>query len=381
MSCAGPSRGVESPDPTPTVSCGAEFSGPGPVGGTPPPAIAPGREIGARSADVLATGATITGLEVVGNRSVPTELVVPILHSRKGEALSPAVVADDIRRLWRLEVFEDVQVHERASDRGVVLVFALRERPLIGRVRIASNDSEQNRWRAPARLPGSPYDPARLLRIAERQQARYAKEGYQQASVRVTHRRRPAARLVDICFTVERGRRFVLQAVSFAGNRALADPLLRAQLETAEGEVNTPGGVYRREWLARDIVRVQALYYERGFLAVEIVPPRLELDPVRGTATPVIEVREGVQYRLGVVEVIGEPATAANRLRSLFAGRSGDVFQRSAVTQWLQDIADMERAAGRQSPSVLPRTELHEERAVVDLWVEVTEAAPEAEGS
>lgn len=176
---------------------------------------------------------------------------------------------------------------------------------------------------------------------------------------------------MDICFAAELGRKYTLMDIAFTGNRTLPDRELRAKLATAEQKVNVRGGRYRADWLTRDLVHVQALYYDHGHLNAELGQPKLTLDDRRGIARVEVKVSEGPRFRYGTIEIAGEPAAPPASYRALFAGESGDFVVRSHVVAWIQTLEQRERDAGRTRPSVTPVTELDSERGILDLRVEI----------
>ena len=330
----------------------------------------------------------IAEIVIEGNRAVPTSLLGTAIESRVGAALEPEVVTADIRRLWQLEVLSDVQVRVEQKTAGPALIYRVVERPLIGAVTIVVDgkklaaEQAHSYWRRIRLLTGGVYDPWRVRRAANRAQTRYANDGYMRASVtvaapsaRASSARAPSARApsarIDLCFNAELGRQYELKGIVFKGNKGLADGLLLTQLETAEGKVNTRGGHYRPDWLTRDLARVQALYYEHGYLNVALGRPELKLDDRRGIARVAVEVREGRQFRYGTIAISGDPAAPPATYRALFAGRPGEVFVRSQVMAWIKELEARERAAGRVGPVVTPVTEVDDERALVDLRVDI----------
>lgn len=341
-----------------------------------------------------AVGATVVKIELEGHRAVPERILQSAIATRVGEVFERAAVAADIRRLWRLEVLADVQVLMIPESDGVALTYRVAERPLIGDISVIVDgrarrpDNADRHWRRIWLMRGGVYEPWRLRRAADYALSRYRDDGHLRARARVATGpefgpesdvggelgrgvRSAGSAPMSVCFAAELGPKYQLQDIAFTGNQKLSDQTLRAELQNAEGKVNVRGGRYRPDWLVRDLVRVQALYYERGYLTAELGAPELELDDERSVARVVVKVEEGPQFRYGAIEIVGEPAGPRSGYRKLFAGRPGDVFVRSQVMAWIRELERRERTAGRESARVTPLTEVHRERQVVDLRIQI----------
>ena len=76
--------------------------------------------------------AVIRGVEVLGVIRVDRTSVRSKIYSQVGQVLEPARVSEDIKRIYRMGFFDDVQAAtKQAPDGGVMLVFQVTERPTI----------------------------------------------------------------------------------------------------------------------------------------------------------------------------------------------------------------------------------------------------------
>ena len=56
----------------------------------------------------------------------------------------------------------------------------------------------------------------------------------------------------------------------------------------------------------RDLLLIQAHYWDRGYVQVKVANPLVELSPDKQSMYITISIEEGPQYRLGKVDVTGE---------------------------------------------------------------------------
>src|SRR5262245_54124640 len=84
-------------------------------------------------------GQNITEIRVTGSQSLSEKQILAVIRSSESEELVPAVVNEDIKRIWRMGRFTDVKVNIEPSGPGVKLVFDVQERALIKEVRFFGN--------------------------------------------------------------------------------------------------------------------------------------------------------------------------------------------------------------------------------------------------
>ncbi len=211
---------------------------------------------------------------------------------------------------------------------------------------------------------GELYDPERAFRAADRLREHLTDSGYLEAEVETRQR---AARdgSVSVCFRVSRGPRYQIEALEFPGAKAVAESELRALLRTQDGEVNAVGAAYRADLLEPDLLLVNALYYDHGYLTVKVGPPRARFE-ARGRVRVEIPVEEGRQFRVGTIRFGGKLDGPIREHASLLGVRPGTVFDRSAMLEGLERLRERYRRRGR-AVDFVPETRLDEKAARIDL--------------
>jgi outer membrane protein insertion porin family len=319
--------------------------------------------------DEPAWGARITSVSVEGLHLVPRSLVESAIESRAGSALDRARVRRDVASLNALEAFSDVSAETTPDGNGVALHYVVVERPLIGRVVFdgAAPDVEH----ALALHAGGIYDPARIERRARLTRQSLVDAGHLLARIEVRGCR-PSPSRVDVLVRADDGPEFVVDRVVFDGAHQVSHDDLLAALRKGNGpdaHVNVLGRHYRAAAVAHEILYMNALYYDRGMVSVNIDPPATRLDAKRGTVTLVFLVREGPVYHLGRVRVTGKLVASAERYRALLGVRSGDRFDRARLMDGMDRIRKLEAAHGATNADVVPNSVLHPDTATIDLKI------------
>src|SRR5262249_712866 len=135
VALAQPSKTPQAP---PSSSPGPTTPAPAPApGGQPspaPPAPAPtgvGPEMQARP---------IERVQFRGNRKVEDDAIRVQLLSKPGTLFDAAKVREDIRAMWKMGFFADVNVEAEVNQTGgLTLTFAVKEKPSIRKVLVAGN--------------------------------------------------------------------------------------------------------------------------------------------------------------------------------------------------------------------------------------------------
>jgi outer membrane protein insertion porin family len=340
----------------------------------------------------LCHGRRIRRVRVLGNRRVGDEDVLAQVRSRAGQVCTDDRVADDARALWGLSFFDDIRVEAlpAAAAEGaerVDLLFRVRERPSIVDVRYEGNSGVQNSDidEVVELREGSILSVRQVQRQVTRIRDLYAEKGYFLA--RITPRLiRRENNEVEVVFRIEEGQEVVVRRIRFVGNRQMSSGDLRGIMQTGETgffSFLTNNDNFQDERFDEDMTRLQAIYYDRGFLAMRTGTPRIELTPDRRFIDITIPVTEGDRFRIGRLRVIEqdedgeevEPLGGRRVVRDLVAAEPGDWFSRTALGTSILAVTRHYRDAGYAHVDVQPETDLDTERDVVHLSLVVRRGA------
>ncbi|MET0340038.1 MAG: outer membrane protein assembly factor BamA, partial [Polyangiales bacterium] len=126
-----------------------------------------------------------------------------------------------------------------------------------------------------------------------------------------------------------------------------------------------------------DVLRMQALYYDRGYLNVQVLPPRIELTPDRQQIDITVPVREGPRFKIGRMRVIEQdadgneidPLGGRRVVREQVEVEPGEWFSRTKLSEGIESITRHYRDAGFAKAEIAPETELDPDKRTVDVAV------------
>ncbi|MCB9591195.1 MAG: outer membrane protein assembly factor BamA [Sandaracinaceae bacterium] len=334
-------------------------------------------------------GRRVRQIRVRGNRRVSDDDVLSTIRLRAGSSCTDGAVTQDAQALWNQNFYDDIVVEGRAvGDDRVDITFRIRERPAIGRITFEGNDHieasdlTEEIDLAEGGILSVPRVREQLTKIRDK----YAEEGYFLA--RVTYRLRSMENnQVDVVFHIDEGQRVTVRRVRFVGNTHIPDSELGGIMQTRQtGFFSFLGNDdrFNREHFEEDTTRLQAYYYDRGYLAMRVGTPRIELTPDRRYIDLTVPLDEGPRFRIGrlVVREVDEdgrrrePLGGRRELREMVSANPGEWFNRTSIAQSLMAVTRRYRDEGYAHVDINPETDLDMERRVVHVAIVIQRGPP-----
>ncbi len=316
----------------------------------------------------------IRQIDITGNRKVDEATIRLHLRTRVGDEFSVERTREDVRALYRLGFFDDVQVSAVPFEGGIRLTYAVRERPTIAEVEVRGNEkvkTEKIRERI-ALAEGTVLAPAALTENAEKIRRYYEDENFFQATV--TARTEPVRdQQVRVIFEITEGEKFHLAQIRILGAHGLTEKEIIKRMVTSERFLFFFGGTLKREELERDLDRIRALYLSRGYLEVKVGEPTVTLNTEERTITVTIQVEEGPQFRVGRVAVSGNTLFSTNEILGSLESVPESTFSRETLQKDVLTLIDRYGEQGYLFADVTPQITTHAERHAVDVVLQVLE--------
>jgi outer membrane protein insertion porin family len=315
-------------------------------------------------------------LQFRGNRKVEDDAIKINLKTAPGETLTQELIREDVRAIWKMGYFEDVQVEVAdAKGQGSIVTFVLREKPAITKIYVAGNDEI-----ALAKInevldvkKEQILDLAKLKKNVQKIKDLYVEKGFYMAEVTYEVKRATSS-TVEVWFRVHENQKVEVRRVNFVGNHAVTDAQLRDVIVTREGSLISflnSAGTYREDVFQRDLLLIQAHYWDRGYVQVKVGSPLVELSPDKQSMYITISIEEGPQYRLGTVDVTGDLLASKDVFLSRVSVKPGELFNRSKLSDDLQKLTDYYKDRGYAYVNASPTTPVNEKTRTVDVLFEI----------
>ena len=322
---------------------------------------------------------------VAGNRRVATEDIAGYLQQmRPGKPFSPEGLAKDVREMWDSGYFEDIAADLSIKDGQVSLRILVRERPNVKTLEFTGNEKIEKDDLTEALSAelktGTILSYAAIRRGVQKLRDKYAEEGYFLAEV--SYEVVPLKEnQVSIKFTIKEHEPVGIRRITFIGNHSIPDADLREVMLTGASSLLDfgSGGSFRQDAFERDVLVLNALYYDRGFLSVQIATPRVMLTPDRTGIEITLAINEGPRYKIRQLRIYErdpdgkevEPIGGRRHLREMVRAKSGDYFNRAELVKDLGSVQTLYRDAGYANVEASPQTELDPDKEEVDIVVPI----------
>ncbi len=296
-------------------------------------------------------------IRVQGARKIEPDAVLVYIHSRVDTEPSQKVFRSDVRRIYRMGLFQDVVIKTLPGPKdSVIVIYDLQEKPAIGNVLIDDNDEVgDDDIREVIDLKAfQVLDIPRVQRNIKKIEKLYVDKGYFLAEV--TYEIKPSdgpdnpdgddednlldnvreflrneginfdwlnpsdddatkaegegvGEFADIVFKIVEHDKVKVDQIRFVGNDNLSEAKLKGGIGTKEDHplgFFTDWGTYKEEMAELDPLAAEAIYQDEGYITVKVGQPRVALSADKTKLTLSIPVTEGKQYRLRSFDISGD---------------------------------------------------------------------------
>ncbi|MBI3543447.1 MAG: outer membrane protein assembly factor BamA [Deltaproteobacteria bacterium] len=313
-------------------------------------------------------------LTVEGNRRVQEAIILGRIETKIGSIFNSGQLSEDLRNVFSLGFFDDVQLKIEDFEGGVKIVFVVVERPFIrdleftGNKKLSTSDLQE---KIDLKL-GSVYNPVEVQKARQKLVDAYEEDGYFEVQI-TPDVEKFADGDVKVVFSINEGRRISIERIVFKGNKGLTDRQLKGALATHEREYFILRGTLQRQKLDEDVERLLQIYNDHGFIQARVDSYDVSVDREKARVTLTFNVVEGPQYRIEDIKISGATLLPESEIRRVLTLKAGDVFSRAKLRESVRVIGDLYSNIGRASADINPKTEPTPATAKLVLYLDVVE--------
>jgi outer membrane protein insertion porin family len=311
---------------------------------------------------------------VQGNRRVQEAVILGRVGAKIGTPFVANRTAEDIRAIFSLGFFDDVQVKVEDFEGGVKLTYMVVERPFVRDIVFAGNKKEDSatlQEKIELKL-GSVYNPVEVNKGADKLKEYYETEGYFEVGITPEIEKLPDGD-VTVTYRVAEGRRISIDQIVIEGAQGLTPKQVKGAMDTQEREYIILRGTVQRQRLDEDVDRIIQLYNDFGYVQARVESSEIQVDREKARATIRVVVVEGPQFKVGGVDVMGNAVLPVEEIRKRVELKTGDVFSRTKLRDSVKGITDLYSAVGRASADVSPNTLQDTPGRLVNIVFEINE--------
>lgn len=314
-------------------------------------------------------------VQVRGNQRVDIGAIRAVLSVKPGLDVSAEAIDRDLRAIFRIGSFQEVAAEINETGGTLILTYVVRERPLVRQVRIVGNKELKTEELEPLLVIRIPelFDPKRVESSVAALSKKYRKAGFHGAEISSDVEVNPNQE-ATVTFTVREGEKNRIDEIVFTGNTVFSARRLKKAMETKEKWFLSwvfDSGTFNEEIAAIDRERIADLYYNEGYVDVQVGEPQISLTPNRKDLVLAYDIDEGPQYHAGLIDVEGDLIADKEILRNLVKLKEGDVFSRKKLRDSVLAINDYYADRGFAFVNVVPRTPADKSKRQIGLVLHI----------
>ncbi len=319
----------------------------------------------------------IASIAPAGNKRIDSGAIMRKITTRPGDIYDPAQLRKDLKAVFSMGYFDDVQIESTDTNKGKAIIFRVKEKPVISKVLIEGTDEikEQDVRDAANISANSILNPARLNGAVERIKELYKSKGYYKTTV-TAKLSYPAKDKVAVRFVVHEGKKVYIGKISFKGNKTFDAGDLRDVIKTStRGWFSwiTDSGILKMDVLNHDTERLGAFYHNHGFIEAKIGDPIVKQQG--GRIHIIFPIQEGPRYRVGTVDIKGDLIESKDKLISLLKIRHEKFLNRKILRDDILRLTDLYAEHGYAFAEVRPQINSAPTGKRVDIVLTVKKGA------
>ncbi|PIE65150.1 MAG: outer membrane protein assembly factor BamA [Desulfobacterales bacterium] len=304
-----------------------------------------------------------------GNKRIDSGSILRKIRTSVGGAYDPAILREDLKAIYRMGFFDDVQIDVQDSDQGKQVIFRVLEKPVISSLSYTGQEElgESDIAEVVTIKENSILNPERVNAAAEAIKSFYKSKGYFNTEV-TPNISYPTPETAAVRFVINEGKKIYIKEISFEGNKTFDNDDLEGVIETSErGWLSwlTDSGVLDKDVLNQDGGRITAFYHNNGFLEARVGEARIEQKEEWLYIT--FPIQEGNRFKVGTVTIEGDLIADKQILLDLLSLREEEYWSRKTLREDILKIIDYYSEKGYAFADIRPKMDKSETGTRVDL--------------
>jgi outer membrane protein insertion porin family len=310
-------------------------------------------------------------IEFSGNRKVESEAIAEKLSTRPDMILDNYLLRKDLSRIYDMKYFEEVEAyHKKAADKNVLL-FKLKEKPIISKITFSGND-EINDDDLKEQIKTKEFnilDISTLKNDVLLLQKHYEEKGYFLALANYELKENQNG-AVDVVFKIKEWDKVRVKKITFLGNKEIKDDELKNFMQTREEtyfSFLSGSGNFKEMNFQTDIERLKYFYKTRGYLQVNVQNPEVTASEDKKWIFITVRLTEGPQYSVNDITFNGELLFTNEEMMEKLKLKSGDIYNEENLRLDIQTLTEMYQDKGYAFANVLRTLEIVPGENKVDI--------------
>jgi outer membrane protein insertion porin family len=289
-------------------------------------------------------------IEVEGNRKVESEAITEKLNTRPDMMLDNYLLRKDLSRIYEMKYFEEVEAYHKKSAGKDILLFKLKEKPIISKITFEGNE-EINDDDLKGQVKTKEFnilDISTLKNDVLLLQKHYEEKGYFLALA--TYELRDSKNgSVEVRFNIKEWDKVRVKKITFLGNKAMPDEELKNFMQTREESYFSflsGSGNFKEMNFQTDVERLKYYYKTRGYLQINVQNPEVTASEDKKWIFITVRMTEGPQFTVNNISFNGELLFGESEMMEKLKLKSGDIYNEENLRLDIQTLTEMYQDKG-----------------------------------
>ena len=323
---------------------------------------------------VVAPAQNIQAIEITGQKKIEKEAIISHLKSKVGEPYSEALVAEDIKALFKLGFFIQIEVSKDVQNNTVSLEYKVSEKPTVSEIIFEGNNEIKSEDLA-EQITLKQYEILNYDKIKDsvaKIEKQYEDKGFYLVKVEPVVSE-VKDETVTLKFNITENDKVKVKKITFIGNQKLQDNFLKDQLFTQEAGFfsgMSSSGSFKQEAFERDLQVLKFKYWNQGYLQVKIDRPVVTVTPDKKSIYITYYIEEGEQYAVGEIDFAGDLIFDKSELMDTVKIKDNKIFSVDVMHNDILSLQAKYGDLGYAFANVIPRYGFDEKEKKVNLVFE-----------
>lgn len=320
----------------------------------------------------------VKAVKVKGNQRIGADAILRVVQTKPGDVYNPAALSADLKAIYKMGYFSDVRVSVDKAKDGDTVIFTVTERPTIREIDFSGNSvfkAEKLKENIDI-SSGSILNIYALKRNVMAIETLYKDKNYQNVSVKYKIKDLPHNQ-ADVEFVIHEGEKVRVEKITFDGNHAYSDKILKKQIKTdTAGWFSwlTSSGELNRQTLQQDIIRLSDFYRNHGYAEARVSDPDIVFKKKGIYIT--IKIHEGPRFTIGKVAFKGDLIFPKEELFKKIGIDQQKYYNQEVLRNDVMTISDMYADKGYARADVYPDITREEKKKVINIVFNIQKNHP-----
>ncbi len=299
----------------------------------------------------------VNEIRIDGIKKVEKEAILEKIVIKIGQTLDNYTLRRDLQRIYEMKYFESVEANREISAGKNILVFKVKEKPLISKVTFQGNN-EIERDDLISQLKSKEFailDVNTVKIDVGALQKFYEEKGFYLASIDYKLKKE-ADDNIELVFDIKEFDKVKVKRILFLGNKAFTDKELKGIMEVREEGLFSfmnDSGNFKEFNFQTDIERIKYFYKTKGYLQIGVGTPQITISEDKKWVFITVDIMEGPQFSINEITFQGEVLFSEKNLRKDLELKAGEIYSEQTMQTDIRQLTEKYQDEGYAFANVL----------------------------